>query len=697
MTSGMGRRFGIWLVLFCDCLRSCFGSRICLMRLGRVSRPLIDMLLLWSVSERPEAQKRPPAGLRALSPTQSRLRSSDADMLALSPRRHPGQTHGPECNIGYLGATSFSAFYEEAQRSLPAAAAAAADKRESESDATLPPRCVEVVFPLMGEVALSVLRQIPDRASSKLLARLYSSFYGGWNWLSGQRLNESLWAAFGPTALDREPRDEEQLRRMSLAVCRNGAVSLAEDLDTDARAWFDEYSGPNLRWESLGLLFIFWAGGARRLPERSAICGDCAVLHRTHPSQLVRQYKAAAWKCIELCREAASSNMLLAFLVLGHSLLESNISGDAGMQYWRTHGDLMALTTYLGLHASPGADPMDCSVTAQVKRQLFAAIFTHDKVTATFTGRPAFLSRRFSSTPLPLDMSDEMLFSGNSLLADYRDCRVDENGWSMDGKLYVTTTLRARAMLAYVRDEILEIALQSMDSGGKSALLNLKKREMHIVASFPPCILYQPQDVSNPDISGRDLYARLLVWLEHLQNLFFIERLLSKQQPDGSESNDDDDDNAAPSRLFAISLEMVTLAHLFWTHQNRLKTVEDCVEWTTTCFAAPAGGVLCMELLRGTATHEGLSPAATKALVVEKLGMLAAFLDWVGPGSPNYDICYRVKRVVRRVLEQALEMPVQTNLLEGGSGHWSVEDWGADLNSFFSFDLLDTFEWLRPE
>jgi hypothetical protein len=373
----------------------------------------------------------------------------------------------------------------------------------------LPPRGLEVqvAFPLMGEVALSVLRQIPDRASSKLLARLYSSFYGGWNWLSGQRLNESLWTAFGPTALDREPRDEEQLRRMSLAVCRNGAVSLAEDLDTDAQAWFDGYSGPNLRWESLGLLFIFWAGGARRLPERSAICGDCAVLHRAHPSQLVRQYKAAAWKCIELCREAASSNMLLAFLVLGHSLLESNISGDAGkkegclllplmtpppfrydmmipficslsslptylgMQYWRTHGDLMALTTYLGLHASPGADPMDCSVTAQVKRQLFAAIFTHDKVTATFTGRPAFLSRRFSSTPLPLDMSDEMLFSSNSPSADYRDCRVDENGWSMDGKLYTTTTLRARAMLAYVRDEILEIALQSMDSGGRLALL----------------------------------------------------------------------------------------------------------------------------------------------------------------------------------------------------------------------------------
>lgn len=206
---------------------------------------------------------------------------------------------------------------------------------------------------------------------------------------------------------------------------------------------------------------------------------------------------------------------------------------------------------------------------------------------------------------------------------------------------------------------------------------------MQIVAGFPSCIVYQSNDLNNPDLSGKDLYARLLIWLEHLQNLFFIERLLSKE-----------DGEAPGSRLFEISLEMVTLAHLFWTHQNRLKTVEDCVEWTTASFAAPAGGILCMELLRGK-THGAMSPVATKAVIVEKLGMLAAFLDWVPPSSPNADICFRVKKVVRRVLEQALEAPVQTNMLDEG-GHWNME-LSPDLNSFFNFDLLDTFEWLRPE
>ncbi|RFU74872.1 fungal specific transcription factor domain-containing [Trichoderma arundinaceum] len=594
---------------------------------------------------------------------------------AIPVNRSPPQTGNLSDNVGYLGATSFTAFYEEAQNSL-----SVTEKSEADSETMLPLKTVEG-FPSLDELALSALRSIPDMASSKLLARLYGSFYGGWCPLAGEWLNESLWMTFGET-LNRRARDEEQLRRMSCKLCRNGAIPLGEN-HTDPDMWFGEFSGPKMRWESLGILFVFWAYGARVLPDTRVIDKDCDDVHNHHANQLVSQYKMAAWKCIELSRDAANSNTLLAFLVFGHSLLESNVSGDAGMQYWRTHGDLMAMTTYLGLHVSPNhTDLMDCSISTQIKRRLFAAIFAHDKVAATFTGRPAFLSRRVSSTPLPLDMSDDVLLSSPPS-ADYRDCRVDENGWNIDGKIYLTTTLRARAMLSYVRDEILEIALQGMDFGGKTALLNLKKREMQVIAGFPAFILYQADDLNNPDVSGKDLYSKLLIWLEHLQNLFFIERLLSKEESEESRS-----------RLFEISLEMVTLAHLFWTHQNRLKTVEDCVEWNTVSYAAPAGGILCMELLKGK-THGTMSPIATKAVIVEKLGMLAAFLDWVAPSSPNADICFRVKKVVRRVLEQALETPVQTNMLDE-EGHWNI-DISPDFNSFFNLDLLDTFEWLRPE
>ncbi|PON26500.1 hypothetical protein TGAM01_v204510 [Trichoderma gamsii] len=611
--------------------------------------------------------------------------SRSSVVAAVPPLRPPQVANGSSTpkanmsennNVGYLGATSITTFYEEAQNRL-----STAWKREPDPE-TLPLKIVEA-FPRLDEFALSALRAIPDMATSKLLARMYSSFYGGWCPLAGEWLTDSVWAAYGGI-LGQEPRDEEQLRRISVKLCKNSAVPLGDDRNKHVEEWFDEFSGPNLRWESLGILFVFWAYGARRLPDKSILPKDCIDLQNNHGSCLVSRYKTAAWKCIELSRDASNSNTLLAFVVFGHCLLESTVSGDAGMQYWRTHGDLMALTTYLGLHVSPNADPMDWSVTTQIKRRLFAAIFAHDKVTSTFTGRPMFLGRNFTSTPLPLDMSDELLLS-NPSITRREDCRVDENGWNIDGKIYTTTTLRARGMLAYIRDEILEISLQGMDFGGKTALVNLKRREMQIVASFPSCLIYQAEDINNFEIPGRELYGKLLVWLEHLQNLFFIERLLSKE--DGaSEANE--------TRLFEISIEMVTLAHLFWTHQNRLKTAQDCVEWNVVSYAAPAGGVLCMELLKGT-TRGTMSPVATKAVIVEKLGMLASFLDWVGPTSPNADICYRVKKVVRRVLEQALEAPVQTNMLDEG-GHWNM-DVSADFSTFFNFDLLDTFEWLRPE
>lgn len=106
-----------------------------------------------------------------------------------------------------------------------------------------------------------------------------------------------------------------------------------------------------------------------------------------------------------------------------------------------------------------------------MRRRLFAAIFVHDKVTATFTGRPPFLSRRFSSTPLPLDISDEMLLTSSDMPGGFDSLHVDEHGWNTDRKIYSTTSLRARALMAFVRDEILEIALHGGDHSGRAAIL----------------------------------------------------------------------------------------------------------------------------------------------------------------------------------------------------------------------------------
>lgn len=113
----------------------------------------------------------------------------------------------------------------------------------------------------------------------------------------------------------------------------------------------------------------------------------------------------------------------------------------------------------MGLHASTNTSPHDRSISVQMHRRLFSAIFSHDKTAATFTGRPPFLSRRFVSTPLPLDISDEELLDG-SKAKDPLTLAVDRHGWNTKGKIYGVTFPRSRAMLAFIRDEILELALQ---------------------------------------------------------------------------------------------------------------------------------------------------------------------------------------------------------------------------------------------
>jgi hypothetical protein len=37
--------------------------------------------------------------------------------------------------------------------------------------------------------------------------------------------------------------------------------------------------------------------------------------------------------------------------------------------------------------------------------------------------------------------------------------RIDDQGWNTDGEMYATTSLRARGLIAHIREELLAIAL----------------------------------------------------------------------------------------------------------------------------------------------------------------------------------------------------------------------------------------------
>ncbi|KAM5357821.1 hypothetical protein ACJZ2D_015882 [Fusarium nematophilum] len=210
--------------------------------------------------------------------------------------------------------------------------------------------------------------------------------------------------------------------------------------------------------------------------------------------------------------------------------------------------------TFLGLHV--GSDKADYvpSLCSENKRRLSSRIFTIDKVMVSFTGRPPLLGRRYFSTPLPLDIRDEDLLGDKETL-DRAVRDLDEYGWNRNGELHSATLTRARVQIAIIRDELLEIALGNGSSATLTSLREIKAREERTVALFPSSLTHRPEDLDDSDLDIDTVYSRILVRLEHLQNLFFAERLLLRLgQPD-------------EGRLLIISFEMVTLTLVFWTHQ----------------------------------------------------------------------------------------------------------------------------------
>ncbi|KAL2829274.1 hypothetical protein BDW59DRAFT_38605 [Aspergillus cavernicola] len=119
------------------------------------------------------------------------------------------------------------------------------------------------------------------------------------------------------------------------------------------------------------------------------------------------------------------------------------------------HGELVAVTTSLGLHREPQTETELLTPQREMNRRVHAAVFNIDKVLATFTGRPPpMLSLAYSSTPLPLDPSDQVLLSGDLVTVT---ASLDSHGWSKNRRIFYTTILRAWAMFARIRHDILEL------------------------------------------------------------------------------------------------------------------------------------------------------------------------------------------------------------------------------------------------
>lgn len=176
------------------------------------------------------------------------------------------------------------------------------------------------------------------------------------------------------------------------------------------------------------------------------------------------------------------------------------------------------------------------------------------------------------------------------------------------------------------------------------------------------------------------MYTKLFIRLEHLQNLYLVERLLHHMQPEATQN------------LTDICLDIISVTVTFWTRNDCLVGMEGDYEWFITGYAVPAAVTLCKSLLLAHDEGPSISSTPTSA-IIQQLSLLNAFTEWLILRVPCTSRCSKASNLIMRVLDQVLNIlprtaagVVQDTTSRRSSSH-TVHPY--DLNE------IDTFNWLE--
>ncbi|PYI03045.1 hypothetical protein BO78DRAFT_207369 [Aspergillus sclerotiicarbonarius CBS 121057] len=572
----------------------------------------------------------------------------------------PKPASGGTLSLGYFGSTSHNRVLEETQRNLFGASSIRSPASPKGADRVV---VLEDLRTPLQESALYVLRCLCDHIDQQASFPLPSREPNGWASIAIDQILTSLQVTFK----EHFGEGESGLRILAAILCNNTRQPITDE--NCASRWIDQFCGHNLRWESIGLL---WAAGEHISDDVESLCRNRLdlVARRRCPETA----RACLAYCIELARDFTEGNDLLLDLCRRKSVLDSILDGDSGISSYVSHSLTVTMLTYLGRHVledRPSYRPSFCS---ENQRRLAAQIFTTDKFGVAFTGRPPLLPLAYFSTPPPLDLRDEDLASDEATLMQAVES-LDDHGWNTSGDVYPATLIRARYMIAAIRDEILSIALRKHNPVDIEQLRAIKGRQITAMSTLSQGLMYHADDLKTPGLSPERLYFKIMVQLDHVKNTFLVERVLRCHG------------QLETADLLLASFDLVCLTIELWKRRDAFNSpfMRRDFEWMLLEYGAPGGGILCQELLQPTYPKD---PRLTTSAIVQQLSLLVAFFEWVPRETPNRESCDNFKHLIERVLDHHL------NVRDAALTDF---DWESISPLHFGLDLLNTFDWLDQD
>ncbi|RFU26277.1 hypothetical protein B7463_g10038, partial [Scytalidium lignicola] len=188
------------------------------------------------------------------------------------------------------------------------------------------------------------------------------------------------------------PTIPEKLGLIAETLFKNGKTPLSPAPD-DGMEWLNTFTGQNMRFEMLGMLFCFFGFAYHCLPDEDP--------RFSTPENCGRNRKQSSWRMKECADICLKMNKI--------SEMKSLCTGDESFRLRQRHAETVVSALATGLHRlDSGTEKITAAL--EYKRRIISAIYCTDKNVSSINGTPVFLSHKFVHLQLPLDLPGDALF-----------------------------------------------------------------------------------------------------------------------------------------------------------------------------------------------------------------------------------------------------------------------------------------------
>jgi chromatin structure-remodeling complex subunit RSC3/30 len=432
------------------------------------------------------------------------------------------------------------------------------------------------------------------------------------------------------------------------------------------------FTGGNLRWEVLALLFVTAGLSAILLGPTDPLLAFVGQ-QPSKKQAFIHQMSELGSSCLSFCTDVGHLNDFGIWVLHEHSLLVSQILGDAHYLTWRRMGDLATALFAMGLHQDIKDSPEVPFWLTEFRKRSVGLIYGLDKMLSVFLGRPPRTSHRYCSIVYPLDLDlEELDLEGPELTRKLAS--LDKvTGWNSDGAMRKSSHTRCFVIINRIREDILELSLGSSIEDVSATSADIARRNEQAWNDFPKVLKYYPEIWAGKR-SAEDCVTTVIIYLDVVYNEFLLQRTLVRRVRAQSEA------------LVRISRLLLTTVLAVVNNRSQCGTVGCDAAWMVVLYGLPASGVLALELLQQTQNRAQTTKDFPRSEVIQNLSVFVSCLGWIHmEGDGNYHLCIQARNMIQRILDRVLS-PEAT--------YSSQQTLPTPSNSDYTDEAMYDFSWM---